>query len=115
MSRHETGRDGPGNWRLFLRINHGKYIINPQLRLRCGEKWVAIYDLLGLPELGFDIRKIEYLTDAEFMDFLSSKSGMVTTLFLHSVHGRIYSDIHHIHTASPFSDGHIYPIRANGS
>ncbi|ELP6559352.1 hypothetical protein R1145_001659 [Salmonella enterica] len=69
LSRHEAGRDAPGNWRLFLRLSHGKYIINPQLHLRCGNKWVAIYDLLGLPELGFDIRKIEFLTDTGFLEY----------------------------------------------
>ncbi|EKY8362075.1 hypothetical protein RDV39_002800 [Salmonella enterica] len=69
LSRHEAGRDAPGNWRLFLRLSHGKYIINPQLHLRCGDKWGAIYELLGLPELGFDIRKMEFLTDTGFLEY----------------------------------------------
>lgn len=66
-------------------MSHGKYIINPRLRLRCGEKWVAIYDLLGLPELGFDIRKIEYLTDAEFMEYCAMDALEVAEDHQHAI------------------------------
>ncbi|EGF6523556.1 hypothetical protein IC066_004424 [Salmonella enterica] len=61
LSRHEVSRDAPDNWHLFLRLRRGKYIISPRLHLRCGEQWVPVYDLLGLPELGFDIRGWPFL------------------------------------------------------
>lgn len=66
LSRHEAGRDAPDSWHLFLRLRHGNYIINPRLHLRSGDKWVAIYDLLGLTELGHDIRKMSYLTQVNW-------------------------------------------------
>lgn len=69
LSRHEANRDAPDNWRLFLRLRYGKYIINPALRLRCGDEWVAVYDLLGLPELGYDIRKMSYLMQTNWQRF----------------------------------------------
>ncbi|EHE6023579.1 UvrD-helicase domain-containing protein [Salmonella enterica] len=66
LSRHEAGRDAPDSWHLFLRLRHGNYIINPRLHLRSGDKWVAVYDLLGLTELGHDIRKMSYLTQVNW-------------------------------------------------
>lgn len=69
LSRHEAGRDAQDSWHLFLRLRHGNYIINPRLHLRCGNRWLAVYDLLGLPELGYDIRKMPYLTQVNWKRF----------------------------------------------
>ena len=46
LARNEVDRDQPYNRRLFKRVERGYYILNPQLRVRIGEGWHRIYDLL---------------------------------------------------------------------
>jgi hypothetical protein len=48
LARHELGRDYPYNRRLFLRVGHGRYVLNPGLALRIGDEWVPVYDAMGL-------------------------------------------------------------------
>jgi hypothetical protein len=59
LSKNEIDRDDPYNRKLFLRLRRGHYIFNPNLQLRCGERWLPIYDCLPPEDLG----KIPYESD----------------------------------------------------
>ncbi len=48
LSKNEYYRDGPYNRRLFLRVEHGQYVLNPLMDLFVEERWQNVYDLLGL-------------------------------------------------------------------
>ncbi len=48
LSKNETHREGPYNRKLFLRIKLGHYILNPGLKVRVGEGWANLYQLLNL-------------------------------------------------------------------
>jgi hypothetical protein len=55
LARNEVGRDYPYNRRLFLRVAHGHYVLNPRLELRIGTRFTPIYDVMGvrrMAELG---------------------------------------------------------------
>jgi hypothetical protein len=57
LARNEVGRDYPYNRRLFLRVRHGRYVLNPDLALLLGGEWVPVYDAMGvraMAELGLD-------------------------------------------------------------
>ncbi len=47
LSKNEMHRMGPYNHRLFLRIQSGCYVINPQLKVRQGDAWINFYELIG--------------------------------------------------------------------
>ncbi len=51
LSRNEVGRDYPYNRRLFLRVFHGRYVLNPRLALCSGERWTSVYDTMGVPRM----------------------------------------------------------------
>ena len=53
LSGNEVDRDAPYNRKLFKRIRRGHYIINPGMKLRQGEEWKAVYELLNPEDLGF--------------------------------------------------------------
>ena len=53
LSGNEVNRDAKYNRRLFLRIKHGCYVVNPRLKLRIRGDWVPVHDLLRLGDLGF--------------------------------------------------------------
>jgi len=46
LSKNELSREGPYNRKLFLRMRHGQYLINPHLALRVEGEWRNIYQLL---------------------------------------------------------------------
>lgn len=46
LSKNEVHRDDKYNRKLFLRIKHGHYMINPKLSLRVEGEWRNVYDLL---------------------------------------------------------------------
>jgi hypothetical protein len=55
LARNEVGRDYPYNRRLFLRVAHGHYVLNPRLELRTREGFTPVYDVMGvgrMAELG---------------------------------------------------------------
>ena len=56
LSKNEVTREGPYNRKLFLRINHGQYLINPQLALRVEGEWRRIYELLSPERLAGELR-----------------------------------------------------------
>jgi hypothetical protein len=51
LARNEVGRDYPYNRRLFLRLSHGRYVLNPRLELRLGESFVPVYDAMGVHQM----------------------------------------------------------------
>jgi hypothetical protein len=51
LARNELGRDYPYNRRLFLRVGHGRYVLNPALALRLGESWVSVYDAMRVRQM----------------------------------------------------------------
>ncbi|MDA1074398.1 MAG: hypothetical protein O3A63_06515 [Proteobacteria bacterium] len=54
LSKNEIHRDNPYNRRLFLRIQHGNYILNPGMKLRRGEDWRPLYEVLPTEDLGME-------------------------------------------------------------
>jgi hypothetical protein len=69
LARNEVGREYAYNRRLFLRLSHGRYVLNPRLELRTGESFVPVYDAMGvrpMAELGFDryVDALEMIEDA---------------------------------------------------
>jgi len=57
LSKNEVHRDDKYNRKLFRRIKHGHYIINPKLFVRVEGEWRNIYDLLSLDLLGYRRRE----------------------------------------------------------
>ncbi len=56
LARNEINRSGGGaNRKLFKRTSRGFYILNPDLRIRAGEEWVGIYDMLAPEALFHDV------------------------------------------------------------
>jgi hypothetical protein len=53
LARNEVDRDDRYNRKLFFRVKHGNYVINPRLSVRVAGEWRAIYDLLSLDALGY--------------------------------------------------------------
>ncbi len=66
LSKNEVSRDGPGNRKLFLRVRHGQYLINPRLALRVEGEWRPIYDLLVPDRLGSALRDLEFWANREW-------------------------------------------------
>ncbi|WP_295585439.1 ankyrin repeat domain-containing protein [uncultured Lamprocystis sp.] len=59
LSKNEASREGPYNRKLFTRLQHGQYLINPRLALRMEGDWRGIYDLLVPDRLGVALRELE--------------------------------------------------------
>jgi hypothetical protein len=53
LAKNEVDRDDPYNRKLFRRIKHGHYIINPKLAVWVEGAWRNMYDLLSLDALGY--------------------------------------------------------------
>jgi hypothetical protein len=51
LSKNEVAGSNPYNRRLFLRVGHGLYVLNPALDVDVGGAWTGISDLMGLPHL----------------------------------------------------------------
>ncbi len=52
LSGNEVFRESNYNRKLFRRLERGYYTINPNLKLRIGEAWVAVHDVYRLEDLG---------------------------------------------------------------
>ncbi len=48
LSKNEYYRDDPYNRRLFVRVEHGEYILNPVMDLFVNDRWINVYELLGV-------------------------------------------------------------------
>ncbi len=57
LSKNEINREDKYNRKLFRRIKHGHYIINPGLSVWVENEWRNIYDLLSLDLLGYQRRE----------------------------------------------------------
>jgi hypothetical protein len=53
LAKNEVDRDDKYNRKLFRRLKHGHYIINPQLAVWVEGAWRNIYDVLSLDALGY--------------------------------------------------------------
>ncbi len=56
LAKNELSRQGPYNRKLFLRMRHGQYLVNPGLALRVEGEWCRIYDLLLADRLAGSLR-----------------------------------------------------------
>ena len=53
LSKNEIRGNDPYNRRLLRRLKRGHYVLEPTLRLRIGERWCALHELLPLDDLSF--------------------------------------------------------------
>jgi hypothetical protein len=53
LAKNEVSRDDKYNRKLFLRVKHGHYIINPGLSLRVEGEWRNIYELLSFDMIAY--------------------------------------------------------------
>jgi hypothetical protein len=53
LAKNEVHRDDPYNRKLFRRLKHGHYIINPKLAVWVEGAWRPLYELLSLDALGY--------------------------------------------------------------
>ncbi len=51
LSKNEVNRADPYNRFLFVRVRHGRYILNPLLDVDVDGEWINIYNLIGISEL----------------------------------------------------------------
>ncbi len=51
LSRNETESTNEYSRKLFARITHGHYILNPAMQIKKGEEWVSILDVINQPLL----------------------------------------------------------------
>lgn len=61
LSQHEVNSKNPYGKKLFLRLRHGQYILNPGLKIRQNDGWYPVYDLQSPEDLGHDLQT--YLQD----------------------------------------------------
>jgi hypothetical protein len=54
LAKNEVRRDDRYNRRLFRRLKHGHYVIDPGLAVWVGGAWREVYDLLALDALGHE-------------------------------------------------------------
>lgn len=55
LSSNERDRDAPRNKKLFKRLKRGQYVLNPALKIRVGDEWHKLHQLLSL-DIGFGWR-----------------------------------------------------------
>jgi hypothetical protein len=53
LAKNEVDRDDKYNRKLFRRLKHGHYIINPQLAVWVEGAWQNMYEVLSLDALGY--------------------------------------------------------------
>lgn len=53
LSKNEVHRDDKYNRKLFYRVKHGHYIINPKLSVRVEGEWRSVYDLLSFDRIAY--------------------------------------------------------------
>ncbi len=53
LSKNEVSRDDKYNRKLFMRIKHGHYVMNPGLSLRVEGEWRNIYELLSFDMIAY--------------------------------------------------------------
>lgn len=63
LAKNEVDREGRYNLKLFKRLKHGHYVINPRLAVLAEGEWRNVYDLLSLDALGYDRGPDQYFAD----------------------------------------------------
>ncbi|BCU05844.1 hypothetical protein [Allochromatium tepidum] len=63
LSKNEVSREDRYNRKLFLRLRHGQYLINPRLALRVEGEWRRIYSVLQPQRLSAELRDVFRLDD----------------------------------------------------
>jgi len=48
LSKNEVNREDKYNRKLFLRTQHGRYVLNPKLEVKIKDEWLALYKILDL-------------------------------------------------------------------
>ena len=62
LAKNEVNSNNPYNRKLFLRARRGMYILNPALKIKQGDRWLNVYELLNFKQTGdfyqeiFDIK-----------------------------------------------------------
>ncbi len=51
LARNEVAREYAYNRRLVVRVRYGRYLPNPEIRIRLADTWVPVYEHLNLPLL----------------------------------------------------------------
>ncbi len=72
LSKNEIHRDDKYNRKLFFRIKHGHYLINPKLSLRVEGQWRNIYDLLSFDRVAqpfFEMRHVSPQARYKYNEF----------------------------------------------
>jgi hypothetical protein len=55
LSKNEASRQDPYNRKLFVRVRHGQYLLNPALALRVEGEWRSIYEVLSPERLAAEL------------------------------------------------------------
>lgn len=58
LSQHEASSKNAYGKKLFLRLLHGQYILNPALKIRQGEEWVPVYQQLSLDDMTANLQAL---------------------------------------------------------
>ena len=66
LSKNERDSRNKYGKKLFLRIEHGQYMFNPDLLVKVNDEWYKIYDLLNIREIDYN----EYRPDKEDQNVL---------------------------------------------
>jgi hypothetical protein len=77
LSKNEIRRDDPYNRKLFLRLKHGQYLINPQLALRIEGDWRPIYRVLQPRRLAAQLRDTVHWGDYFWDPNTEAESAMI--------------------------------------
>jgi hypothetical protein len=69
LARNEVTREYAYNRRLFVRVAHGEYVLNPELAIRLGDDWVNVYAAMGIARMaaqgfGRHVRALEMIERA---------------------------------------------------
>jgi len=49
LAKNEAESENPYNRKIFRRVTHGRYILNPKAEVKRGEDWITMPDLINLP------------------------------------------------------------------
>lgn len=90
LSKNELARDDKYNRKLFWRIKHGHYIINPELSLRVEGEWHNIYQLLSLDMIAYKHEDQEDYWCHNGYDFNAARQKRIT-LFVERIKARVAS------------------------
>ena len=68
LAGHEVSRPEPHNRKLFVRIAHGFYVLNPVMEVEVDDRWVNVYDWMRLDEVQAETKNNQL---AYYISFIS--------------------------------------------